>query len=107
MYSFILSENKDACYVTTSTGEVFSGTGSYQNTYNIRPVAVSHLFSPTISSVPDGWTVKAGATASDAQAVTIANGITDGISPGNVVIVKPANIPAGKKIKSIKVLPVE
>ena len=107
MYSFILSENKDAYYYTTSTGVVFSGTGAYQNTYNIRPVAVSHLFSPSISSVPDGWTVKAGATASDAQAVTITNGITDGISPGNVVIVKPANIPAGKKIKSIKVLPVE
>lgn len=76
----------------------------------IRPVAVEHtIVVPTsiITSVPDGWTVKAGATASEVQEVTITNGTTEGIEVGSVVIVTPANIPAGKKIKSIKVLPTE
>lgn len=55
---------------------------------NIRPVRTQY----TISNIPDGWRV---------NGTKVTNG-TYGATPGAEVIFTPANIPAGKKIKSIK-----
>ena len=98
MRRILLSSGKQILYNT-------DGLSIKENNYTfyIRPVVKKY----TISSIPDTWTVKAGATASEAQTVTVTNGTTASIIPGQVVVVTPANIPAGKKIKSIKVLPVE
>lgn len=104
MYGFRLSEGKYASYTCLSTGTVYSEANTYGSATNhYRPV----INQSTISSVPDGWTVKAGANASSTQKVTVTSGTTSGINSGYTVMVTPANIPTGKKIKSIKVLPTE
>ena len=47
-----------------------------------------------ISNIPDGWTVN-GETPTDGNAF---------VEVGDAVTVKPANIPSGKQVKSIKVV---
>lgn len=77
----------------------------YDNSYNgyVRPVVSKN----TISSVPEGWTLKAGLSDKEMKDVTVVSGTTKDINYGSAVVVTPANIPVGKKIKSIKVIPTE
>ena len=56
--------------------------------HNIRPVRTQY----TISNIPDGWRV---------NGTKVTNGTYEA-TPGAEVIFTPKNIPAGKKIKSIK-----
>ena len=70
-----------------------SGAAQTYEGWYIRPV----VRTTTISDIPEGWTV---------------NGIvpTDGkvdVTVGTKVTVTPANLPVGKKIKSIKAVPTE
>lgn len=69
---------------------------SRQNTYSvIRPVV--KLYNYTISDVPEGWTVN-GITPTDGKVT---------VTGGEKVTVVPANIPEGKRVKSIRLEPVE
>lgn len=75
-----------------------------QDSYGyVRPVVSKN----TISSVPEGWTLKAGLSDEEMKDVTVVSGTTKDINYGSAVVVTPANIPVGKKIKSIKVIPTE
>lgn len=69
---------------------------SRQNNYSvIRPVV--KLYNYTISDVPEGWTVN-GITPTDGKVT---------VTGGEKVTVVPANIPEGKRVKSIRFEPVE
>ena len=66
---------------------------SYQRCYgmNVRPVRVQEAH--TISDIPDGWKVNGSTTNGTYQA-----------KGGDVLHFTPKNIPAGKRVKSIKVV---
>ena len=69
---------------------------SHKSCYNlgmIRPV----VRTKTISDIPDGWTVN-GLTPIDGKV---------NVRVGKKVKVTPANLPVGKKVKSIKLVPTE
>ena len=104
MHDIGLSGGIYAHYQCRSTESVYSeADDDNYMPLRCRPVVKQS----TISSVPNGWTVKAGASASSLQDVTVTGGKTNGINNGYTVVVTPANIPVGKKIKSIKVIPTE
>ena len=65
----------------------------FSNSSYIRPVCVNEVPGTkyTISNIPDGWKVNGSTTSGTYKA-----------EEGKKVIFTPANIPAGKKIKSIK-----
>ncbi len=100
IYPFMLSSGKVAMHVqTNSTTKTFIGSiGSA----NVRLVANVNRYS--ISNVPDGWAVK---TASSSKDVTVTSGVVNNIPVESSVVFTPANIPMGKKVKSVKVVPVE
>lgn len=76
--------------------------------WNLRLVTTkSEKDTYTISNIPQGWTIKSGETAADAETVTVTDGTANYIPVENVVVITPVNIPLGKKIKSIKAVPAE
>lgn len=98
-----IAEGKTLVY--TIPEEAYWDWDLLDNSYNgyVRPVVSKN----TISSVPEGWTLKAGLSDEEMKDVTVVSGTTKDINYGSAVVVTPANIPVGKKIKSIKVIPTE
>ncbi len=90
-------EEKFSSVVGQAAADPYQATPmSRQNTYSvIRPVV--KLYNYTISDVPEGWTVN-GITPTDGKVT---------VTGGEKVTVVPANIPEGKRVKSIRLEPVE
>lgn len=102
---FWLSSGKGAQYVSAYKGynlyKTIKGTFSI-STACLRLVTSVDRYS--ISNIPDGWTVKTSGSVKDA---TVTNGVVNNIPVENSVVFTPANIPMGKKVKSIKAVPAE
>jgi hypothetical protein len=97
-----IAEGKTLVYAIAE--ETDGGYDLYDNYKGfVRPVVSKN----TISSVPEGWTLKAGLSDEEMKDVTVVSGTTKDINYGSAVVVTPANIPVGKKIKSVKVIPTE
>jgi hypothetical protein len=83
-----------------NSGSILPGSATGADIAFIRPVIDSKCikngkFCSAISDIPDGWEV---------NGVTPTNGIVF-VTPGEAITVTPRNVPLGKKIKSIKVVP--
>ena len=91
----------DCVYSGYNLNKTVKGTISLPSAC-LRLVASVDRYS--ISDIPDGWAVK---TAGSVKEVTVTNGVANNIPVESSVVFTPANIPMGKKVKSIKVVPVE
>ena len=76
--------NNDKCYFRHQQDDRFMG-------FCVRPVRVQEPH--TISDIPDGWKVNGSTTSGTYQA-----------KGGDVLHFTPKNVPAGKRVKSIKVV---
>ncbi|MBR1655347.1 MAG: hypothetical protein IJ698_02860, partial [Prevotella sp.] len=97
-----ITEGTLAYTIVEEADGVYSLYGDNYEGY-VRPVVSKN----TISSVPEGWTLKAGLSDEEMKNVTVVSGTTKDINYGSTVVVTPANIPVGKKIKSVKVIRTE
>ena len=84
------------------SGSIFNGYGNGADIAFIRPIIDGERIKDgkicnVISNIPDGWKVN-GETPTDGKVF---------VAPDEAVTVTPDNIPLGKKIKSIKLVPTE
>jgi hypothetical protein len=87
-------------FLITNSRSIFEGFANGADIAFIRPVIDSKCikngkFCSAISDIPDGWEVN-GVTPTNGNVFVI---------PGESVTVTPQNVPLGKKIKSIKLVP--
>ncbi|MBE6321818.1 MAG: hypothetical protein E7073_02195 [Bacteroidales bacterium] len=106
LYSYIYNVPDNETYSYKSSDPIL--IDSQDGKWNLRLVTTkSEKETYTISDIPEGWTIKSGETAADAETVTVTDGTANYIPVENVVVITPVNIPLGKKIKSIKAVPAE
>lgn len=86
-----INETKEGQLFFNST-DIFVDKNYREHGYAVRAVIIKTMPTKTISNIPNGWKVNGKTPTNGSVAINV----------GVAVTVTPANIPAGKKISSIK-----